>query len=288
MGIMEKLTLVPQSGSAIQLKLNSVKKPYLVEEVLGVRAKVYNDIVYSITLEASDRISDVDVYINREKVETDYRANTVYFCGESKFPFFNIIGLAQLTLAIVYSNGNTEWIYSEYVSVLIKPTDVNKSLDMMLKYVYENQTDILQRDMKITGIGKRLDKSYDDFWSQILLFEEIANVYETNHGYFMANCRYKLEKVETLDRVEKLQEIDSKTMQYITQHPEYLKSSVTGIKYGRQCFLPSKTLMLQKRTTTDIYENQVVISFLYLSVCDFIRHPLEHCGGASFVIGKNK
>lgn len=259
---MDKLTLIPQSGNIVQLKLNSLKKPYLVEEVLGVHAKVYSDMTYSIGVEEDRDINNISVYINREKVDTDYRDNTIYFCGESKLVFFSIIGLAQITLYVSYMNGESEWLYSDYVAVLIKPTEANRSLDMMLKYVYENQTDILQQEMKITGIGKNVDRSYDDFWSQILLFEEIANVYETSYGYFMANCRYKLEKVEALDRVEKLQEIDSKTIQYITQHPEYLKSAVTGIKHGRQCFLPSKTLMMQKKITNDIYENQIVVSFL--------------------------
>lgn len=262
MDIMEKITLVPQSGSAVQLNLNSVKKPYLVEAVLEAHAKVYSDMVYFIRIETHKEISDISVYINREKVDTDYRDEAVYFCNENRLPFLYIIGLAQITLEIVYANGDTEWLYSDFVSVLIKSTDVNEALDMMLKYVYENQTDILRRDMKITEISEKLDESYDDFWSQILLLEEIANVYEISYGYFMANCRYKLEKVEALDRVEKLQEVDSKTIQYITQHPEYLKSSVSGIKHGRQCFLPSKTLMMQKKITNDIYENQVVVSFL--------------------------
>ena len=259
---MEKIILISQSENAVQLKLNNVKKPYLVEEVFSVHNKVYNDRIYSINLDGDKEIKDVSIYINREKVDTDYRDNNIYFCGENRYVFSNIIGLAQITIYITYQDNDTEWLYSEYVAVLIKSTDTNKTLDLMLKYIYENQVDILQRDVKRTGISKNIDEPCNDFWSQILLFEEIANVYENNYGYFMANCRYKLEKIEVLDRVEKLQEVDLKTIQYITQHPEYLKSSVLGIKNGHQYFLPSKTLMMQKRITNDIYENQLVVSFL--------------------------
>ena len=92
--------------------------------------------------------------------------------------------------------------------------------------------------------------------------EDIAKEYESSYGYFMANCRYKLEQKEVLDRVEKLQYIDSKTIQYITQHPEYLRREAAGIKYGMQMFLPSKTLMKQNSITYDIYENRVVMGFL--------------------------
>lgn len=259
---MEEMTLVSQSGGSVILKLNSEKKHYVVEEILSVHSKVYSDGIYVIRMNNSEKMTDIDVYVNGNFVATDYRDNKIYFCGENRNVFAGIIGFAQISLYITYQDGNTEWLYSEYTSVLIKATDTNKSLDVMLRYVYGNQEDILQRDVKVTGIGKQSNQRFDDFWSQIVLLEEIANVYENNYGYFKANCRYKLEKVEVMDRAEKLQEVDSKTIQYISQHPEYLKNSVSGIKYGRQYFLPSKTLMMQKRITNDIYENQIVISFL--------------------------
>lgn len=259
---MEDITLFEQNGNEVILKLNNVKKAYVIEEILDVHCKVYSDIPYSISLNSDKEINKVSVYINGEAADAEYKLGIVEFYGDSKYPFAGIIGLAQISLYITYEDLESEWKYAEYASVLIRPSDTNKSLDSMLKYVYENQEDILYRDARVTGVGKKFDQSYDDFWSQIVLLEEIANVYENSYGYFMANCRTKLEKVDVLDRVEKLQEVDSRTLQYITQHPEYLQNSVRGIKYGRQYFLPTKTLMTQKRITNDIYENQVVISFL--------------------------
>lgn len=266
---MEEITLVSQSGSSVVLKLNNEKKNYVVEEVLSVYSKVYSDVSYFIRINSSKEITNIDVYVNGNYVTTDYRDNEIYFCGQNSKVFAGIIGFAQISLFIIYQGGDTEWLYSEYTSVLIKASDTNKSLDLMLKYVYENQEDILRHDVEVTGMGKQ-NQRFDDFWSQIVLFEEVANVYENNYGYFKANSRYKLEKVEVVDRVEKLQGIDSKTIQYISQHPEYLKNSVAGIKYGRQYFLPSKTLMMQKRITNDIYENQIVISFLEHVLGDII------------------
>lgn len=259
---MDNITLFDQNGNEVVLKLNNVKKAYVVEEILDVHCKVYSDVPYSISINSEKEISKVSVYINGEATDAEYKLGIVEFYGESRFPFAGIIGLAQISLYITYEDLESEWKYAEYASVLIKPSDTNKSLDSMLKYVYENQEDILYHDVSVTGVGREFNQSYDDFWSQIVLLEEIANVYENSYGYFMANCRTKLEKVDVLDRVEKLQEVDSRTLQYITQHPEYLQNSIRGIKYGRQYFLPSKTLMTQKCITNDIYENQVVISFL--------------------------
>lgn len=258
---MNDIILVAQKGSNVTLKLNNDKKPYTVEEILDIHAKVYSDTVYMIDI-SCEEIREIIVYINGESVVSNYRDGMIYFGRENEKVFAGIIGLAQISLFITYQDGKTEWAYSEYASVLIRASETNKALDLMLKYVYKNQEDILHRDSKVTEIGKQYNEKYEDFWSQVILLEEIANVYENNYGYFKANCRYKLEKVDVMDRVEKMQEVDARTLQYISQHPEYLKNAVTGIRYGMQFFLPSKTLMTQKKITNDIYENQVVISFL--------------------------
>lgn len=276
---MEEILLISQSDNVVTLKLNSEKKHYVVEEILNVHNKVYSDRCYFINVDSEKKIKRVDVYVNESFVTTDYRDGKIYFCGENTYAFAGIIGFAQLSLLITYQEDDySEWLYSDLMSVLIKATDTNRSLDLMLKYVYENQEDILYRDVKMAGIGEQHNQNYDDFWSQIVLLEEIANVYESNYGYFKANCRYKLEKEEVMDRIEKLQEVDSKTIQHISQHPEYLKDSVSGIKYGRQFFLPSKTLMMQKRITNDIYENQIVISFLQY-ICDEVKNLSEKIKG---------
>ncbi len=260
--MIKAISLTPETGETVTLKLNNVKKPYAVEEILKVTHRVLEDQEYTIFLDDVENVSNALVYVNGEKTESIYRGGVIYFSGDSIHPFSGIIGFAQLSLLITYKDGVEEWLYSDFVAVLIRSTNPNRAIDAMLKYVYENQGSILQGDAKVTDIGKQTNEQFGDFWSQIILYEEIANVYESSYGYFMANCRYKLEKVEVLDRAEKLQFVDAKTIQYITQHPEYLRREVAGIRYGRHTFLPSKTLMMQNRITNDIYENQVVCSFL--------------------------
>ncbi len=256
------ILLLDENGNEFPLKLNTVKAPYVIEDILNINYKVKDDIYYSISIDKCEDVSNISVYVNGEFVETDYINGKVRFTGDNRYLFSGIIGLAQLSFNVIYDNQNEEHYFSEYVSVLIKQSNTNKSIESMFKYVYENQGDIFRQETKVTNIGDKSSDQFNDFWSHIILLEEIANVYEESYGYFKANCRYKLESVDVLDRVEKLQYVDSKTIQYITQHPEYLKREIIGIKYGRQTFLPSKTLMRQNKITNDIYENQVVYSFL--------------------------
>lgn len=257
--IMNEIILKPSVGKEVKLKMAPSKSPHSTEEVLKVRKNVFEDVEYEIELVSENNLLNVCTFINGEEVESHLHESKIVFGYDSQKIFSNIFGFAQIALCV--KGHNTEkWYYSEYVSVLVRPSNKNRSISLMLHYIYENMEDYLYQEMTRHGIGK--DEVAKDFWSQILLLEEIVNVYESNYGYFMANSRYKLDKKEVLDRTEKLQYVDSKTIQYIVRHPEYLDRSAVGISYGSQTYLPRKTLMSQNVITYDIYENQVVVGFL--------------------------
>lgn len=278
---MDEIVLVAQNKKNVPLKLYNYKKHYQIEDILKIDKAVYSDEIYSITYEETDDISDISVYINDDNVEISYDEKNIKFGAKNRAVFSETIGLVQISIRLELSNGEVRCYYSEYISVLIKSSENNASLDLMLKYIYANQGDILKQEVKVTGKGEVLEQKFDDFWSQIILLEDISNVYERNYGYFKANSRYKLKKNEVLDRIEKIQSIDSKTLQYLSQHPELLKKSSIGLKYGKQYFMPTKALMMQNEITYDIYENQVVKSFLelilnsILNLSEKIDHYLE-------------
>ncbi len=268
---MKELTLLSNNTKPIVLRLSEAKKTYTIEEILNVQNKVYSDVRYSIKLDSDQDIKKVDVYVNGENVSSTYYEGIIQILDEDKkFLFEDSLGMIQISLAVLYLNNVQEWYYSEYASVLVKSDNKGKAIKPILKYIYENQDEYLRQEAISTQSGIHDNNRYEDFHSQIIMLEEIVNIYESSYGFFMANCRNKLERVEILDRVDKLQEISSKTIQYIANHPEYLQNSVSGIKYGSRYFLPTKTMMMQKRFTNDIYENRVVMSFLE-HIHDYIR-----------------
>ena len=254
---MKEIQLVPLSGKPIILIMSSTRPAHSVEEVLKVRTHVFEDMEYYIDLGSDVEDCDYSVYINDEFVETVRKDRILMFSKVDVFD--NILGFVRISINTV-SEGKNYWYYSGYLSVLVKPSRKNKSITAMLNYVYKNQGDFLYHDSVIPNLGGK--RSEGDFWSQMILVEDIANIYENCYGFFMANSRYKLEKREVLDRIEKLQYVDSKTIQYISQHPENLERSVVGIGYGSRRYIPRKTLMSQNTITYDIYENRVVIGFL--------------------------
>lgn len=277
--MIQSIKLIPDTGNYISLQLHKERKPYTVEEILSVTHKVYEDVRYEFELDCDDKVNDAFVYINGENVDAIYLNGRFTFPKATNYGIFGgILGFVQISIRILGEGDAEEWYYSEYASVLVKATKRSRNLDAMLKYIYENQDDILMKNSSLLGSGDDMKESHSDFWAQILLLEEIVNVYESSYGYFKANSRHKLERVESVEQVEKLQYIEAKTIQYMTQHPEFLKKEITGIRYGKQTFLPDKTLVLHNKMTQDIYENQVVVSFLQKVVWDtssLVKHIKE-------------
>ncbi|WP_155833932.1 DUF2357 domain-containing protein [Butyrivibrio sp. XBB1001] len=254
---MEEIILRSSIGKSLVIQTNTTRPLHNVEEVLKVRKNVYEDVEYTIQIPDLTNVDKINVYVNGEP-RLGYTNGSEFVFFDNKI-FDNILGFAQISLLVIRGEQN-DWFYSEYLSVLIRPSRNNRSVSAMIKFIYENQGDFLFHESLRPELGG--NKAKDDFWAQVLLIEEIANVYEDCYGYFMANSRYTLKRIDVLDSIEKLQFVDSKTIQYMVQHPEYMERSAVGIGYGTKRYLPRKTMMSQNSKTYDIYENQIVLGFL--------------------------
>ncbi|MBE5897255.1 MAG: DUF2357 domain-containing protein [Lachnospiraceae bacterium] len=276
------LKATSENGDVNILELKNEKNTYSVERVLEVSDHVCEDLEYEIELWIDEEYDCLYLYLNDEYIGKQYKNSSVQFDITEKRIFKDIIGFARFSVKLEKESAPDKWFYSDYVSVLIRPTNKNRNIDEMLKYIYENQEEILTRDVNILSSGNNYNNSYNDFWSQVVLLEGIVKVYEECYTYFKVNSRNKLATVEVVDRADKLQYVDSKTIQYIIQHPEYLRQETNGIRHGKQTFLPTKTLMFQNRMTRDIYENRVVLSFLKHVISDlesFSKNLDEYING---------
>ncbi len=261
--MVKSIRLRPEYGEEIRIDVFPGKWTYRIEDVINSKARVYENRRYSMFVDTEENIASLSIYLNGERINTILvREQGCFALTESSRLFQGQLGFAQFVLCINSPDGEERWYYSDFASIMVKSSDRSQAVSKMLKYIYDNQSIAIQGEQSVTLVGDDASEHFDDFWSQLQLLEEIAGVYERNYGYFKANARYKLEPVERVDRVEKLQSIDPKTLAYIIQHPDLLRREMTGIKHGRQSFLPSKTLMFQNQMTLDIYENQVIQGFL--------------------------
>ena len=268
------LTLIPYGKQPFTINLlesdgrqKDVER--IIEHASGEKS-IFSDLSYEMTLDYDDlpSIQDVSVYIN-DTYEPSTFAN-----GRICFPlrgtsdrriFLDCFGFVEISISITATDGSVKNLTSDYLPVLVRRGELNESVKAMVNYVYQHQEALLMNgEPKPRNLAGLKESGYRSLAAQIILAEEIAAIYESSYGYFKTNSRFQIEKTATVDRLDKLQSITPATLQYISTHPEQLRSvnSSYGIRLGSRVFHPEKALSLQNVNSYDIYENRVVLGFL--------------------------
>lgn len=229
---------------------------------------VISEITYEFQLncDSSVVIRSVELFINDILEPCQYSNGNIL--PEERWIFKNCYGYAAIGLTVSLDNGSTHYLQSKYLPVWVsqKNCELNNAVKSMIGYVYTHQEAFLiHGERKAKKLAELKENGHRTLSAQLILAKEIASIYESSYGYFKANSRFKLDKVPTVDYFEKLQEVSPATLQFIASHPEYLKrvNSATGVRIRNQVYHPEKTLSMKKSYSYDIYENKVIMGFLY-------------------------
>lgn len=269
------LVLTPRGGEETRLTLAHSKPHGIDLENMSSNTYIISDREYKISVIGLEhkqaKIQNVHLIINEEVVSTYYAGGTFYFLPEgSRWDklFIDCYGFVRLTISFKDANSDKEepeTFSTGLISVLVKKGPINSLVKDMMRYVSNNYSELIAGDFnRPSDINELRENREQNLDSQLILAEEIAKVYERNFGYFVANPRYKTKVVERVDHVERMQYASAKTLQFTIQHPEYLQRSSfgKGIRFNKRAYIPDRTLTGQLEYTEDIYENQIVISFL--------------------------
>ena len=245
---------------------------------------VFSDLSYELVLnhESIDKIQSVRVYINDAYEPSTYSRGRIYFpdrATSDRRIFLDCYGYVEISLTLVMDDGNEQTLFTEYLPVLVRRGQLNNAVKSMVAYVYSHQENLLLNGApKPRNLAGLKADGYKSLSAQIILAEEIAAVYESSYGYFKANCRFRIEKVPSIDRLEHLQQVTPKTLEYIASHPEELRpvTSTSGVRIGGRVYQPQKTLSLRNVNSYDLYENRVVLSFLRKMI-DEVRQLRNGC-----------
>ena len=256
----------------------------IVQKSSGTNS-VFSDLSYELVLnyENIDRVHSVHVYINDAYEPSTYSHGKIYFpdrATSDRRIFSDCYGYVEISLTLVMDDGNEYNLFTDYLSVLVRRGQLNNAVKSMVDYVDKHQEHLL-----LNGVSKPRDlaglkeQGYKSLSAQVILAEEIASVYEGNYGYFKANCRFRIEKVPSIDRLEHLQQVTPKTLEYIVSHPEELRpvTSTSGVRIDGRVYQPQKTLSLRNVNSYDLYENRVILNFLRKMI-DEVEVLRDECG----------
>lgn len=208
-------------------------------------------------------------FVNEVEEPCMYRDGVISFPksnNKDNIIFCECYGFTELKIVLFYSDEKEQLVlYSMPIPVMIKESEINYAIKAMATYIFEQEESLLKNGNKkpknLSGLKEHDEHTLE---AQIALAQDIWSCYEQNFDYFRVNCRFRIKEVDIIDSLEKLEYVTPQTVQYIVQHPEYLKKAhgAYGVLYQNQVYHPEKTLISQNTYSRDTYENRIVVNFL--------------------------
>ena len=248
-----KIRLSTFGDSDVFLDLRENNDSDLLNEYYSFKkaAYVYNNKPYDIELFDEDEniISQYKLFLNNEVIDK-----------KDKRIFLDCFGYAQLEVVV-----DDLTFVSENIEVFVSKTENNQSVFKMIEYIFSNCDEYLYEEHKYsrtaTGFKESERVTID---SKINTAINICNSFRECFFHLKKSLQTKLIYEDVVGNIDKLQQIDSKTIEYIINHPEELQpvDYNSGILVNKQCYEPQKTLTKSVTYSNDIYENRAIMGFL--------------------------
>lgn len=260
--------------SEITLEQQDESIEFFSDDIIEDEQVVYSDMYYEVYCNdfKSEKIKSIRIYINDYLLPSVHNADKIEFRSEmyrNGKVFRDCYGYVKISLELTvnseFDNEENYVFKSKSIPVCVRPNEEHDSLKKMLKYVYNNYEDLLYNDITNSYLNNEMKAGNNQgIEMQIHALKQITITYGELYSYFRSQAKIKIDQTETVDSFEKIKHISHNTIKYISCHPELLSQSdyYTGIKYNGMNLIPYKTLILSNRTSKDIYENQIIVSFL--------------------------
>lgn len=169
-------------------------------------------------------------------------------------------------------------------SLMVKHGDgkVQKELIQMSRRVLESMPTLMLSVFQKSPLSVYLEKNSmikGTIDTKLELIRRIIRVYHTAQTDLQRLPQTTLTSFQYVDRIEKMTVMDSSTLSFISQNPQYLVEiqKKKGIHYQDRVYLPYKTQVYKNVISYDIYENQYILSFpeMLIRECDMMKIHLE-------------
>jgi len=200
--------------------------------------------------------------------------------NETTQPFQLLYDILFLSLRIT-RRGETEStvLYSRYMACISKqPEDTQNAVDMLKSLLNfeddkignwmfgDRTTESLQGVQSDKGVLRLQQQTYRSPTAYIQLIESIAICYQSNLQYFNTLARHSIKKTNVVREYAKARDVSITGFQWLMQNSDQLVpvSQKTAVLRRGNYYIPRKILIQEPVSNRDVYENQVILSFLML------------------------
>jgi len=202
--------------------------------------------------------------------QTEYASNEKM----SAQPFLLQYDLVVLSFEMHFSDGSEKELFTEFLLCVSKNQgDVENIQNMLSELESFNDTQIggwLFSDANkdtLNGLheGKWHRYAYKSLSSYIKLLEEISVCYKNNYSYFKALGKHTITRSSVLSSYKNVKTVTADGFCWLMQNSDQLSqvSCPSGIQYYEKHYLPLRVKTDINNKSWDVYENRIVVCFLY-------------------------
>ncbi len=190
--------------------------------------------------------------------------------------------LVLLSTIITYIDDSQKTFYGDYMLCVSKNPNDNENISNMLKelnsFNYSPINELLfnvnKKESKVAlHNGNWKYHTYKSLNIFLQLVKDVVVCYQEELRYFQSNAKQKIQSKNVVEPFNKVRKISNNGVNWLMQNSNMLAEvdAESGIMYNGKHYIPLKMQTENKLKSLDVYENQVVLGFLYL-VYDKTKH----------------
>lgn len=192
-------------------------------------------------------------------------------------PFLLHYDLVTISFILSFIDGTSKEYFSELMLCVSKnqedATNIKKMIQELIAFddsqVGEWIFSSAEREVSSSLYeGKWNKRAYRSLSSYIQLLERIISCYKNNYTYFKMQGKHTIKRYNALVSYEKVKTISRGSFNWIMQNTDQLSnvSCLSGIRYQGKNYLPYHISTEANEKSWDVYENRVVVCFLYTAL----------------------
>lgn len=226
---------------------------------------------------------DLTVYVNGDEVgKVDFLGAEHYLTYYEEIggkkrkryqPFLLRYDLVILSVEVQLPGGQLLELFSDFLVCVSKNREDRENIQDMVKELAEFDDDEICKwlfssvDCAKVGLheGTWHHHSYKSLSSYVQLLEKISACYRNNFSYFKVKGKHTIIKKEVLSPYSRIRTVSRDNFNWLTQNLDQLSPvpCTTGIQYFGNNYIPMRMKTDVGSKSWDVYENRIVICFLY-------------------------
>lgn len=233
---------------------------YLNSEVEFVEVCVNRKIIGSIVLN-----NDETLVKGKIKYNSDIYA---------KQPFLLNYDFVVLSFVLNFVDGTSKEYFSDLLLCVSKNQEDVENIKNIIQeimdfddsqigeWIFSDNRDNENNSLYEGSWNKRTFKSLSSY---IQLIQQVISCYKGNFAYFKMQGKHTIIQSSKLLPFEKVRTLSNKSLDWIMQNTDQLAliNDETGISYQGKHYIPYKIKTISNKKSLNVYENRVIIGFLY-------------------------